>query len=338
MQIFYSEAHKQHNPVVEVDHGRLVPYADTPGRIEAIRDRLLHDHLAECIEPALINDLTFLQSTHSPAMIEFLSQRARHMQPGQDYVYPEIFPITEEMKPLANQPHRADGYFAFDVYSPIGRGTWMAAFASASLAVNAASALLNGQAAAYALCRPPGHHAGRNFYGGYCYLNNAALAAQVLKKAGRTAILDLDYHHGNGTQSIFWNDADTLVVSLHADPAFEYPHYCGFSNETGGPDAPGSNHNFPLPAGTDGKPYLHTLATALDMIHRFAPASLIVSMGFDTSAGDLTTTFQLTPTDYRRIGQALAALQQPTLFVQEGGYGETEIGRLAAALMEGFEK
>ncbi len=292
--------------------------------------RLLGSGLVQAQPDGFLPTRAELETVHTPALLDFLAGRGGQLAPGQEYAYPEIFPIRAEM--CAG----TDGCFAFDPYSPIGRETWTAAQASAGLALEGARAVLAGSPAALALCRPPGHHAGTDFYGGYCYLNNAALAARTLQARGRVAVLDVDYHHGNGTQSIFWDDAAVFTASIHGDPAFEYPSYSGFARETGGSQAQGGNLNLPLPAGTDGATYRAALERMLETARRFDPQTVVVSLGFDTAEADAVGTFRLRPLDFFALGQALAGLKRPTLFVQEGGYALEAIADLAEQFFSGF--
>jgi acetoin utilization deacetylase AcuC-like enzyme len=188
---------------------------------------------------------------------------------------------------------------------------------------------------AYALCRPPGHHAGYRFFGGFCYLNNAAIAARTLLKEGKVAIIDIDYHHGNGTQDIFWNEGGVFYGSLHGDPSFEYP-YSGYADEQGGSAAPGTIMNIPLPAGTTRAPYLSALHQICQAVTEFKPSFLVISVGFDTYVDDPIGSFRLYIEDYTEIGRCLTQLALPTLLVQEGGYTAGMQGLLAERLMQGF--
>ncbi len=334
--LLYSPLHIAHAPAVEFDQGRLRPYAECPERIERMRARLLDSGLAEDGGGPLEVTLAELSGVHDPALLNFLARRAERLPDDSPYVYPEIFAIRPEMRRLARNPDWPDGAYAFDPYAPLGRATWQAALAAAGLALAGAERLQHGERCAYALCRPPGHHAGTDFYGGFCYLNNAALAVHRLLALGRVAVLDIDYHHGNGTQSLFWDEPRVLFVSLHGDPVFEYPYYSGFAEETGGPHAPNSNLNLPLPAGTDGATYLRALQRGLDAITAFDPAALVVSAGFDAGEGDPVGHFRLLPADYTAIGAAVGRLNRPTLFVQEGGYRLERLADCAEGLVRGF--
>jgi acetoin utilization deacetylase AcuC-like enzyme len=230
------------------------------------------------------------------------------------------------------------GLFSYDAGSPLTAGTWAAAHAGAGCAIGAAEAVLAGERAAFALTRPPGHHAGADFFGGYCFLNNAAIAAQTLRDAGmaRVAVLDIDYHHGNGTQAIFWERADVHFTSLHGDPHTEYPYYLGYADEQGAGAGLGFNRNLPLPRGTGFAAWRTALAAALQGIAAFGADALVVSLGLDTFAGDPIAGFTLQSADYLAVGDDLARAGLPTVFVFEGGYAVAEVGVNAVNLLEGF--
>ena len=208
---------------------------------------------------------------------------------------------------------------------------------SAQTALTALDAVLGGEPAAFALCRPPGHHAGADYLGGYCYLNNAAIAAQAALAAGRrVAVLDIDYHHGNGTQDIFLARGDMFFASIHADPATDYPYYWGHADERGAGDGEGANLNLPLPRGTAFPAYERPLGAALDMVAARSPDLLVVSFGADTYEGDPISGFNLRTDDYPRLASRIAALGVPTLIVMEGGYAVDDLGRNVSAFLSGF--
>jgi acetoin utilization deacetylase AcuC-like enzyme len=232
------------------------------------------------------------------------------------------------------------GLFSYDAGSPLTSGTWQAARMGAFCALTAAAHVLRGERAAFALTRPPGHHAGMDFFGGYCFLNNAAIAAQALRDAGveRVAVLDIDYHHGNGTQAIFYDRADVLFTSLHGDPHTEYPYYLGHADERGADEGEGFNRNLPLPRGTGFAEWREALKEALRGIAAFKAGALVVSLGLDTFEGDPIAGFTLATPDYRRIGEDLAAAGLPTVFVFEGGYAAAEVGVNAVNVLEGFQQ
>jgi acetoin utilization deacetylase AcuC-like enzyme len=265
-----------------------------------------------------------------------------------------------------DHPVAAPGYYCFDMSAPIVAGTYAAARAAADAALTGAALLLEGQRAAYALCRPPGHHAGRDMCGGYCYLNNAAIAAEhlattdhrpptadkadtqhairntrhgsrVTHHASRVAILDIDYHHGNGTQQIFYERGDVLFVSIHADPARQYPYFAGYADERGAGEGLGANLNISLRANVADERYLAALDEALAAVRAFDPRFLVVSAGFDTYGGDPIADFALSSAAYPRIGRRIAELGLPTLIVQEGGYAVDALGQNAVGFLRGFE-
>ena len=231
------------------------------------------------------------------------------------------------------------GQYCFDGTVPITATTYEAIIASRDIALTASRLVFNGDRSAFALCRPPGHHAGPNYAGGYCFLNNAAISAQWLRSAGaeRVAILDIDYHHGNGTQEIFYQRSDVALVSIHGDPRFEYPFYAGHMDEIGSGDGRGYNLNLPLPKDTGFSAWNKAFESSIDCINRHAPDYLIISMGLDTFENDPIATFKLKNEDYGVIGANIAALGRPTVFIFEGGYAVSELGENAAALLMGFD-
>jgi acetoin utilization deacetylase AcuC-like enzyme len=234
------------------------------------------------------------------------------------------------------------GLYSFDAGSPFTRGTWVAARAGAHCALSAAQQILEGDRAAFALSRRPGHHAGADFFGGYCFLNNAALAAQHLLQPGKesgikkVAILDVDYHHGNGTQAIFYERADVFFASIHGDPRTEYPFYLGHADETGQREGAGANLNLPLPRGTTYAEWSDALEVALAAIARHGAEALVVSLGMDTFEGDPISGFKLKSDDYLRMGERIARAKLPTVLVFEGGYAVQEVGVNAANVLQAF--
>lgn len=342
IRTFLSNAHEGHNPPAEYLHGQRVPYYEAPQRSHEIERAL---HAAGLIAPsqAPLMEMHILKQIHDAGMIDFLKDLSENAPQvigadfavydlqdqltGDEYYYETIFPA--QMLRHAAQQH-AHKRYSFDNTSPVGRGTWLAALTSASLAYNAADAVRHGARQAYALCRPPGHHAGFDTLGGYCYLNNAAVAAHALKAQGKVAILDVDYHHGNGTQDIFWEDDSVFYLSIHADPAVDYPYYTGYTAENHA-----SNINIPLPHGADAAQYRAALEHAMDAIDHFAPAALVVSLGLDVYKDDPMGKFTLDIPDLRQIGGRIAAAQLPTVYVQEGGYAIEALGALAVAFFTG---
>jgi acetoin utilization deacetylase AcuC-like enzyme len=218
------------------------------------------------------------------------------------------------------------GYYCIDTFTPLSANAWKAAKGAVDCALTAANLILEGQRLAYALVRPPGHHAERRAFGGFCYFNSAAIAAQLLSDFGNVAMLDIDYHHGNGQQVIFYKRPDVLTVSVHGHPSFAYPYFSGFADETGEGEGSGANLNLPLPEQLDPEEYHVTLAKAIKRIRRFAPRYLVVCLGFDTAKGDPTGSWNLSAKDFEQIGQSIGQLGLPTVLVQEGGYRTRNIG------------
>jgi acetoin utilization deacetylase AcuC-like enzyme len=342
LPVYITPHHAGHAPSHEFMHGHLVPYFEMPGRIDSLRDGLISAGFARFIEPALDMPVSALAAVHDDGWLsafEALSLNVKqivrdslaiyhleHTINPDPYYFESLFP-----KRFYGTEQRHKTYI-YDSVSPIGQKTWHAALHSANLAYAGAWSLLNGEKQAYTLCRPPGHHAGRDFAGGYCYLNNAAVAAAELKKLGRVMVLDVDYHHGNGTQDIFWDDAQVGIVSLHAMPEQDYPYYAGFADEVG---AHQQIHNIPLPHGTTEEQYLTALTGALERVNDFQPAAVVVSLGFDTYRDDPIGFFGIDRGGYQTMGARIAALNLPTLYVQEGGYRAEELGALAQAFFTG---
>jgi acetoin utilization deacetylase AcuC-like enzyme len=231
------------------------------------------------------------------------------------------------------------GYYAMAGETSIGPGTWEAVQAAADVALSGAKRLAAGERGVFSLCRPPGHHAAHDLYGGYCFLNNAAIAAQSLRDGGaaRVAILDVDFHHGNGTQDIFYDRDDVLFVSLHGDPLQCFPYFSGHADETGAGAGLGFNLNLPLPRGTAYDRWSAALARGLDAIRTFRADALVVSLGVDTYEGDPISSFKLSSDDFRRYGRAIGTLGLPTLFVMEGGYAVADIGINVVNVLTGYE-
>jgi acetoin utilization deacetylase AcuC-like enzyme len=218
------------------------------------------------------------------------------------------------------------GYYLMDLSACIVEGTYRAALASANCALSAAEAVSKGDRVAFALCRPPGHHAGKDYAGGYCFINNAAAAANWLSSRGKVSLLDIDYHCGNGTQDIFYDRSDVLTISIHANPDFEYPHFWGYANETGAGTGTGFHKNFPLEKGTDDRLYLSVLEEALGLIRSYSPGYLVVSAGMDIYADDPLGTIKVTTDGIAEIGKRIASLRLPTVVVMEGGYANDVLG------------
>jgi acetoin utilization deacetylase AcuC-like enzyme len=275
-------------------------------------------------------------AVHDPDLVGYLERVCPTLDEG-EAVYPYVFPIRlRERKPVDEEVQA--GYYCIDTFTPLTRNALVAAKASANCALTGAALIRDGERLVYALCRPPGHHAERSVYGGFCYFNNAAIAAHALSARGRVAVLDIDFHHGNGTQDIFYARGDVLTISIHGDPSYAYPYFAGFVDERGTGAGEGCNHNFPLPEDVTDDQYLATLGEALALVRQFAPVALVLSVGLDIAKGDPTGAWSVTPDGFERIGAAVAALDLPTLAVQEGGYDTRVIGRNARALVTGLQR
>jgi acetoin utilization deacetylase AcuC-like enzyme len=340
MRTIYSDRHRRHHGNAELIDGELKPCFEMPRRAEMILDRVRAVGLGPVLEPGAFG-LDPVRRVHAPAFVDFLATA------WQDWTAlgrtNDALPLVWPVPSLRHDrvPRHIDGrlgYYSSDAGVPVTAGTWDAVQASADVALTGAGLLASGERHAFALCRPPGHHAARAAMGGYCYLNNAAIAAQYLVDHGcpRVAVLDVDYHHGNGTQQIFYERADVLVVSLHADPVMEYPYFLGYADERGTGPGEGTTRNYPLPQGTRWDTYGAALADACGAVRAWGPDAVVVSLGVDTYEHDPISQFRLTRDDYPRIGEAIAALARPTLFVMEGGYAVEDIGVNAVNVLTGF--
>ena len=333
-----SDAHLQHHPrSPSIDYGVLMEPVEIPERVDRILDTLRAAGVGTIHAPDEFGPEPVLR-VHTAEYLEFLATAHAEYRAvtgsGDDAeAVPYARPIRDQ--PLTEPQHVIGklGWYSHD-NDPIVAGTFAAATAAVDVALTAWQAVARGtEAAAYALCRPPGHHAAADSFAGYCYLNNAAIVANAATDTGaRVAILDVDFHHGNGTQQIFYDRDDVLFVSLHADPAEHYPYFLGFANERGWGAGEGYTRNFPLPAGSDWVRYGDALGKAKEAVLKFAPDLLVVSLGVDTAAEE-SDSFLLTGDDFSRIGGVIAALQRPTVLVQEGGYALDVIGRNVANVL-----
>jgi len=344
----WTERHRLHDPGGEVWVG--VPIAGTE---VVARGDLIRTALAEAgfpiIDPA-VHDASRLHRVHDPAMVDYLRTAYENWvaagypdEPGQDRVVPYIFPLPQA---VADRPFRLPvapsaraGVYTTDTTTLIGPGTYAAALAAADCALSAADMALGGIRAVYAACRPPGHHAGRAFFGGSCYLNNAALAAQALRDGGvdRVAVVDLDAHHGNGTQDIFYDRADVLYASVHVDPgAGWFPHFVGFADERGRGPGEGANRNRPVAPGCGDGPWLAAVEDLCVAAAGHRADALVVSLGVDGATGDPESPLGISADGFRRAAEALAGLALPTIFVQEGGYDLDRLGGLVVGTLSAF--
>ncbi|MBF2074153.1 MAG: histone deacetylase family protein [Synechococcales cyanobacterium C42_A2020_086] len=342
MLTVYSDAHHAHHAQFELIDGKLVPPFEHPRRAEMLLAQVQQANLGEVL-PAKAVGLEPILRVHDPGYVAFL-QTAWQEWVAAHGDETDALPLNWATRTMRHDriPETIDGklsYYSFDAGTPIMAGTWHAATAAARVALTAQQLITDGAAAAFGLCRPPGHHAARDFYGGYCFLNNAAIAAQAFRDAGaaRVAILDVDYHHGNGTQAIFYDRSDVLFVSIHGHPKQEYPYFLGYEDERGSGAGEGYTYNYPLLWGTDWGMYEEALTDALQHIQRYAPDVMVISLGVDTFEKDPISKFRLRGADYHRMGAAIARLGIPTLFVMEGGYAVEEIGVNAVNVLLGFE-
>jgi acetoin utilization deacetylase AcuC-like enzyme len=321
------------------DGGLRVPYLENPDRMDQILNALHGVDWADFHEPTDYG-LDPILAVHDKDYIDFLASAWTEWLATDPKDSSTLIPATFALRRLPQKPKsllgRA-GYYMMDLSACIVEGTYLAALASANCALSAADAVANGERSAFALCRPPGHHAGKDYAGGYCFINNASVAANWLSSKGNVAILDVDYHCGNGTQDIFYPRDDVFTVSIHADPDFEYPHFMGFANERGRGRGFTFHHNFPLPAGTGDAEYLQTLDKAIGLIREFKPVYLVVSAGMDVYADDPLGSIKVSTNGIGEIGRQIASLGLPTVIVMEGGYANEALGRNILALLGEFK-
>jgi len=346
MKIFHSEAHRAHDPPFEVfDGGQRVPYLENPDRIDRITAALKKTDWAEFAEPADFG-LDPIHAVHDRDYIAFLascwtewlaSDSAVAASPRDHAFLPATFALRRRPTSISSTLLGRAGYYMMDLSSCIVEATYRASIASAHCALSAAQEAFQNSTNAFGLCRPPGHHAGRDYAGGYCFINNASVAANWLSAKGKVAILDVDYHAGNGTQDIFYERSDVLTISIHGDPDYEYPYYIGFAGETGAGAGLGYHQNYPLPKGTDDAAYLSTLEDALNKIRSFSPQYLVLSIGMDTFEGDPLGRFKVTREGFASIGQGIHDLKLPSAIIMEGGYANAELGENVVLLLENFK-
>jgi acetoin utilization deacetylase AcuC-like enzyme len=345
MLVVASDRHRLHAPIAEIESSGLQPPFEHPGRADAIRATLAADDRFSIVEPDAWG-AELISAVHDPGLVEFLERawadyQVRH--PGTHDVVPDVFAVPGLVEGIGSFPSggRIDfelGQWCFETTTPLTEGTFDAARSAVDVALTATSSVLAGESSAYGLCRPPGHHAPTALYGGYCFFNNAAISAHHV--AGTTGtkvtVLDVDYHHGNGTQQIFYGRDDVQYVSLHGDPARAYPYFAGYAEETGAGRGRGTNLNLPLAAGTDDDGYLEVLGDALAAIAAFGPELLVVSLGVDAFHNDPISDLAITTDGFRRQGELVAELGLPTVVLQEGGYDVDAIGANVRAFVLGI--
>jgi acetoin utilization deacetylase AcuC-like enzyme len=348
--LVWSDDHRLHEPGAEIWVGVRTPAVEVPERADSIR-RALTAAGAE-VFPAARHDDAVLEAVHDRALLAFLASAWRDWEaaglpddPGQDRVVPYIFPhpgLVEGVEPLPPAAAWArPGAFCFDTMTLIGPGTWEAARGAADVALTAADIVAGGARLAYACCRPPGHHVTRTAYGGSCYLNNAAIAAQRLRERGAShvGIVDVDAHHGNGAQQIFWERGDVFTGSVHVDPATGwFPHFLGSEAERGAGAGQGANRNLPLPPGAGDRDWLRAVAELVQAARSRGAEALVLALGVDAAGGDPESPLDVTAGGFREAGRIVGRAGVPVVVVQEGGYDLASIGDLVVATLEGLEE
>ena len=338
MRVILNPKHADHAPPGEVEGGAVIPSYEGPARFDAVRAALEAAGGFTFEEPPKPSE-ECVAAVHHPAYVAYLREASAEAKKARDpaakQLWPTVFPFGPN--PRATGTRALRGQYCFDTYTPILPGTFAAALGGANASARAADLVADGtERAVYVLTRPPGHHAEADRCGGYCYFNNAAVAAERLSKLGTVAVLDLDVHHGNGTQHIFYARPDVFTVSVHGDPGALYPFFSGFADETGTGPGLGFNVNIPLPQGTGPKEYRPALAQALDAVRRFAPAFLVFALGTDAHESDPIGGFKLPTKYFAEMGAAVRELNLPTVIVQEGGYNLTTLGACVAELLKAF--
>lgn len=340
MDTVFSEKHALRNAKTELYGGALVAPFERPSRAEIILQRVRDVGLGPVTAPDDFG-MAPIEAVHDTGYLGFIQTAWAAWEaegfPGE--AIPTVWPARRMSDRIPTFIEGLLGYYALSSETSISDGTWQAAYASAQVALTGAQLVRNGAGSAFALCRPPGHHCAIDMYGGYCFLNNAAIAAQSLLDHGaeRVAVLDVDFHHGNGTQDIFYARDDVFFASLHGDPNDAFPHFLGHAEETGTGRGEGFTANFPMPPGTGFATWRAALGTALHRIADFGPDALVVSLGVDTFETDPISFFKLTSADFTTYGADIAGLKLPTLFVMEGGYDIDEIGVNTVNVLQGFE-
>lgn len=336
----HSDTHLLRQPKTELHGGLLVAPHECAARVQYVLEAVAAARLGDVVAPRAFG-LGPVLRVHDADYLEFLEHAwirwAATGYPGE--AIPTTWPARRMVQKRPTHIDGQLGYYAASSETSICAGTWEAAIGAVDVALSAAEWLTRGATGAFAVCRPPGHHAARDLYCGYCFLNNAAIAAQWLRDAGaaRVAILDVDFHHGNGTQDIFYERPDVLFLSLHGDPREAFPHFMGYADETGAGAGAGFTGNYPLPRHAGFDAWGAALGLALERVRDYGPDYLVVSLGVDTFENDPISFFKLTSVDFTRYGEMLGRLGIPTLFVLEGGYAVAEVGINAVNVLTGFE-
>ncbi len=341
MHTVYSEDHCLQDGKYELLEGQFMNVHEMPRRAEIVIDCVRATKLGEVLSPKNFG-LEPILKVHDKGLVHFLRDAwSEWAATGRTFdALPHVWPVPGLGRRLSDSIDGKLGYYAIDAGTPITPGTWRAVLSSANVALTAQKLVATGERAAFALCRPPGHHAGSDFYGGYCFLNNAGIAAQAFRDQGaeRVAILDVDYHHGNGTQAMFYERDDVLTISLHADPKQEFPYFLGYADEMGVGAGEGYHMNLPLPWGTDWHRYTEALDHAIKRIEQYGADALVIALGLDTFEHDPISRFKLAEADYHRLGERIVRINLPTLFVMEGGYAVEALGVNTVNVLTGFEQ
>ena len=340
MKTIFSEQHRLRDAKTELYGGELVKPFERPSRADMVIEAVRTSGIGSVEAPETFS-LDPVLRIHDADFVTFL-ENAWEEWHRTGYAGEAMASVWPARRMQCRPPRFIEGklgYYAMAAETSITEGTWEAALASKDVALTGAKVLAGGEQGVFSLCRPPGHHAARDMFGGYCFLNNAAIAAQFLLDNGaeRVAILDIDFHHGNGTQDIFYERDDVLFCSLHGDPEDAFPHFLGYADEMGLGAGMGYNRNYPMPPGTPFDEWRNALDNALSHIGEFSPQHLVVSLGVDTFEHDPISFFKLTTPDYLTTGNLIGALAIPTLFVMEGGYDIGEVGINAVNVLKGFE-
>lgn len=338
MLVIHDEAVLKHAPEVEIHRGQTLPPFERPDRVESIVNQLKKGSFT-FMEPEPF-EIKVLERVHAEDYIEFLRTAYSEWTAlgVEGAIVPHVWPSRTMKAEVPDSFFGRLGFYSFDAGTTIAVGTWETVIGSAGCAMTAATEAWQRKAATFALCRPPGHHAERAAFGGYCFLNTAALAVEQFLHLGanKVAVLDVDYHHGNGTQSVFYERGDVLTISIHADPKIAYPYFCGYEHEAGTKEGNGTNRNICLPDGTAWNQYEIAIESAVRTIEEFGPDAIVVPFGADTFFDDPISTFDLQTDDFTRLGSVISRIGLPCAITMEGGYAIDALGRNVEAFLSGF--
>lgn len=339
LPVVVDDTHRLHDPPFELNAGRQVsPVWERPARLDAILAGLRTVGIDE--RPTVPHGDEVLHGVHDPQLLTYLRDAHGNWLAagGPEIMIADTFrsPRWAEGGRRPRSPLGALGWFCTDTATPLVAGSYLAARAAVDVACTAVELVLDGADASYGLTRPPGHHAGPDYFGGFCLLNHAAAAAQRFRAEGRVAIIDVDVHHGNGTQDVFWRDPQVLYLSVHTDPDHQYPYFSGYADELGADAGHGTTRNLPLPPGTGDDGVLTAAEVAGELVDAFDPVAVVVSLGYDAAAADPLGQLSMSPAGYARLGALLGGLGRPTVLLQEGGYALEQLGELAAGTLSAF--